>query len=671
MRQVEPHYLRGAAKTWTPPVVVTFDTETRWEAAGDDEVHRLRCWCARRRLRRPGRGDWPYTLDAHGETALDLAKFVEAAAELDSEVWVFAHNLAFDLTVSGLPFLLAELGWWVADVHLGEESCWWSLRKDGRRLMLTDSWSWVRCSLDQVAKDMGRRKVPLPDNDAPIGEWVKRCKKDVDLLDGCMETVMTWWEENDLGRFGVTGSGCGWASMRRAIPRRSLVVGPDPDRTPFERRALFGGRQEAYRTGQVSGVWSADYDMADAYLTTTLNNRLPTRCVGYLSVIPERFATSDVGPEDVIAEVEITTDRPVAPCRIGDEIWWPTGTFRTVLTGPEIRYVVSTGAKVTMRGGYLYRVDVTLADWAWWCLGVEHNRDGSTPPIVRRIAKGWARSVVGRFAARSSRVAHERPAEHLGWHLVTGNDLQTGAHLDVLTLGSVERTIIKDTEPDDGFPAITAFVEGITRANLGRILDSRDPRRLIQANTDGWWESRVVSTTAYVPECPVEGVRIVRKRLERTVTVLGPNHLRSASERRFAGVPRGARAIGDTEFTWHDWPSMRWQMENGTAGTFTRPKRTVTIAPGYVRRWCLADGETIAATAYLDPAGSNRLRPWSQTAGRMAGDELAPFQIEALARLTDTMPPLFLAAYDGTPKVPGRFRVRGTRSRSTPLARYA
>lgn len=631
----KPHYLRSSAKDWTPRVIVSLDTETTEFPDNDRLVHIIKCWVAKWRIRYDPDYRWPSVKVGQGTEPTQCCDLIEQATEIDNEVWVFAHNLGFDLSTTSLPFILSERGWTIRDVHLGEESCWWALARNGKRLVLTDSWSWLRCGLDDASKDVHKRKVPLPSNDDAMTTWFARCRKDVDILDAIMCQILDWWDANNLGRFGITGAGCGFTAMRAKIARRSILVGPDELRTPFERQALFGGRQEVYRVGEIKGAWSADYDLQSAYCNVALCYRLPTKHIRHLEQVDGQYLSSDVGPYDVIARCEITTTRPVAPCRIEHDIWWPTGTFQTVLTGPELRYVKSTGASVKLLEGELYRVDHTLSDWAYWCIGLINNRDNTVPPIIRRLAKGWSRSVVGRFAARTSQVLYERPATHLGWHLETGNVLSSGAHIDVLSMGGIERTIVRDVEPDDGFVAITAFVEGWCRAALGTILDSRPQHHLIQCNTDGWWEHSVIPAKSYVPETPLTGIPIVRKRLERVVTMLGANHLRTAKIEKLAGVSAEAESSDQITYNWHDWPGMRWQLENGTLGEFHRPPHTVELADSYVRRWVLANGETVPATACLTESGSNDLLPWSQTLGRRSTDVLARYQVPRLQALTD------------------------------------
>ena len=246
----KPHWLAPRGATKTPAVVVSFDTETAAETDDQGQVLRLRCWDAIVRVR-AGQGDHRGgTVARSGETAVELAETLESATGLTGEAWCFAHNLGFDLTVTSLPLVLAARGWGPDFMHLGDESCCFSMSTEGRRLVITDSWSWVRAPLGSIAKDIGMRKPRLPADDDTPQAWHRRCAHDVRILDRALTGLMDWWETADLGSFALTGSACGWRSLRAHVAPKAILVGTEEDRTPYERRALYGGRKEAWRGGR-------------------------------------------------------------------------------------------------------------------------------------------------------------------------------------------------------------------------------------------------------------------------------------------------------------------------------------------------------------------------------------------------------------------------------------
>lgn len=636
MREVKCHWLTPSGKTKTPDVILSFDTETSETDAGDHSVQRLRCWDAKLRVRHMPNAKRDFVKYYRGESAAVFANCVESIAEQHRETWVVAHNLSFDLSITSLPFILSERGWYVDGVHIGDESSWWVLKKDKHRVVITDSWSWVRCSLGTAAHDMKKRKVPLPTNADGLDVWHKRCKRDTDILDEIMLTILDWWDANDLGVFGLTGAACGWRTLRRCTPAKRLLVGPDGDRTAFERRSIYGGLKEVYGVGEFHDTWIADEDFNGAYVTAASAFPMPMLPVKAWCKMADLLTTPLPLNRDYIAEVEITTHRPCAPCRIGDEVWSPVGTFRATLAGPDVRYALSVADSVTVLSAQYYKTGFALSDWATWCLKVMTNDSGNVPPIVARVAKNWGRLTIGRFAARTSRVIGERPSMHLGWHLETGHDLDTGAVLEWLSMGGVERTIAKDLEGQDVFPAVLAFIEAHVRVALRRVMDHHPPELLLQCNTDGFWHMRASRLRTWGPAFVPWPFSVSRKALERSLLVKGPNHVLTPSERRYAGVPALALEDGDGRLKWRDWPGLRWQLEHGVTGEYHRPERDSVLAQHYVRRWVLATGETVPVTMICSGEGITSIEPWCRSWGVLDADYLAPYQVPTLQGINDT-----------------------------------
>ena len=655
----QPHWLRATKSDWSPDVVVCFDTETVEHADGPDKVLTLRCWDATARLRHGKAPAWPRGWKGSGETAAELCDFLVDASGATGEAWALAHNLGFDLAVTAAPLELAKRGWDLDACSIGDDSTWWAMKRDGHRIVLADSWSWLVCSLDVAARDIGRRKVRLPGNDAPLSTWHRRCRQDVALLDELIGQMLDWWDAERIGRWGITGASTGWAAMRRQLHGAKVLVGPDDLRTATEREAQFGGRREVWRIGKFTGTFVADWDFELAHLRIAAHHLLPERPAGRF----DRMGDDEpIGPDsrtNVIARCTVSTDRPVAPCRIGDDIWWPDGTFATVLTGPEITFARAQGAKVDVHSGWRYVMGYALRDWAAWTLSLLAARSDQVPPPVRRMAKGWARSVVGRFASHSSRVVESGRCGAGQWELEPGRMLGTNQPFEILRFAGREMTIYHDLDGPDCFPAVTAFVESYCRVALGEMLAARPANRLLQCNTDGWWETRAALSEKERPAPVPLPHNLVRKALVRSVMVWGPNHVAGEGWRRLAGVAADATKNDAGGWSWHDWPTLRTALGDGAPGTYRRPGRKLTLAQHYARRWVLTTGETVNPTAVVDRYGVNALVPWAATLGRLEGDELAPAQDPRLDQLRGEEPyPPVILHQDGY-GVPGRAETAG------------
>ena len=637
-RVARPHWLQVAGHTRTPKTIVTFDTETQMQLRDGSEILTLRCWDARIRVRAGQLPGADVTVDHKGEAPAGLVDVLEAAVTVGGEAWAFAHNLGFDLTVTSLPLILTERGWRSEFVNIGDESCVFVFRGDAGRLVVTDSWSWLRCSLAQAAGDVGMRKTRLPADGDGLKEWHARCAHDVQILDRLLADLLDWWDGTQLGGFAVTSAACGWRSLRARIQPRTVLVGPDGNRTRLEREAIFGGRKEVWRVGEITGRWVDDFDLVAAHLTTMANLPMPCRPLRGDRVNPALDPLQPPEEFGTVCRVEIITRTPCAPLRVGDDVWWPVGRFRTVLTSAELAHVLQVADKVECLAAAWYWLTDDLTAWGQWCEQLLAQPDPGTPKVVRRVAKGWGRSVPGRFALSTSQLIAERPATKHGWALETGHDLDTGDPIEIVTYGGVERTYRKDQDGTDVSPVVLAFVEGYVRAGIGETIASRPPENMLQVNTDGWWEMRGRSCGKVYGASAPPPWTVARKATTRKVTLYGPNHVQAPGDRRLAGVPKDAEQQLDGTFAWHDWPGLRWQLQHSRPGEYVRPGREMLLADHYCRRWVLDTGETVPVTVTSDRRGRPALLPWSLTAGRRCDDRLADHQVPALAQLADRGP---------------------------------
>lgn len=221
-------------------------------------------------------------------------------------------------------------------------------------------------------------------------------------------------------------------------------------------------------------------------------------------------------------------------------------------------------------------------------------------------------------------------------------------------MGGVERTIAKDIDGGDVSPAVLAFVEAHVRVALGQQMDSRPTNKLLQCNTDGWWESGANRLRTYGPEFVPWPFKVVRKALTRSLLVRGPNHVLTPQERRYAGIPEDSVEDTKGRMHWRDWPGLRWQLEHGKQGEYHRPDASASISEHYVRRWVLDSGETIPVTTTVNQEGVTSIEPFQRSWGVLEADVLQNYQVSTLTKLNDKDRDLSDVVPDALPEQPGR-----------------
>lgn len=643
-RPPKTHWLRENSLERSPHRVLVVDTETSPLDPDDPERQVLRLWCARLERRRGVDPRKPRLDEFTGTTAGELADLIEGLARSDHALWVFTHNLNFDLAVTQLPVHLATRGWRVTEGALTTDSPWCRMAKGSRRLAIADTWSWLPTSVEKLGQLVRLRKLPLPHGADPEAAWWERCRRDVAITHKALAQVMDWWDAGHYGNWSITGPATGWSSYRHRRPAPRVLIEPDPVARELEARAISGGRRQVNRVGRLADGLYADLDLATAHLTVMSECRLPFRRVRAFDSLDVNDGRLSAVSLDVLAECVVATRTPRYPWDSGLGWFYPTGRFSTVLAGPELRDAAQRGELVSIGRGYVYGMRPHMADWARWVASLLAIESPDVPPAVRLMAKHWTRSVPGKWGGHASEVLERVPDPRPGWGLERGFVSDGRRPASFLLVGGERWTVLADQWADDAFPAILAWVQSYTRVAMGRIMDALGPA-VVSCNTDGALVDvnaalaldglqaprggasptrKLQALAAYCvgldPELEPFMVRV--KSAATSVRVISPQHLILDGERHLAGVPQRAQTLGGGRYRFTQWPKLRVQLQRERPVGYTTQRRTVDLSGVPAPGWLWANGDVTPveldgdqvvplASSYLDsPLGdAHRLAP--------------------------------------------------------------
>jgi hypothetical protein len=684
------HYLSSNDSTWTPPAVLTLDTETR-VIQEYPEIQELRCWHVRADYRLGKNRLAGEHVEGSGLTADDLAKRVSKWANRWAETWIYAHNLNFDLTVTKLPLLLASHGWVTSDMALDGARPWMILQHDNRKLVIADSYSVWPVPLAELANATGIEKPPLPDND-DLDTWIARCAADTLILHTALLTAMNWHDANQLGRWALTGASTGWNTMRhlqaaktskraRTARQRLGLPGVDPAAQPVvidttaeaianDRLAIYGGRRETWRWGKLRPGTYHELDFERAYQTIMANCPLPRKRGRWFDSLPldSRLIDDPVHQWGIIAECEIETDTPRWPCRIAvntsepppgtppnateppadpkTRVFYPVGRFSTVLAGPDIAEARRLGCLRRVGHGQVHQLGHAARPWATWSLAAQD--DPATPAVVRLALKHQGRAVAGKWAARSWSKSVIGLSTTYGWAYEDVYIHETQTRGAIIDLAGTKFLSVPGADGDNAYPAVLAFIESYTRVALGRAIERLGASVVVQCDTDGMIADTTRWTTADTMGEAAAGtgithrgglsealattyevtapLRLRAKTAYRNLEIVGPQHLTLDGHKRWSGVPGGAERQADGSYTAWTWPKLAWQLANGDRRGYTRIVQTYRLANSYAPGWLLTDGTVAAPEARLAASGGSELVPYSESRYAARGDQLAPGQ---------------------------------------------
>lgn len=668
---VPVHYLRPNETEWTPPCVIYLDTETRTVPRSMPEVLTLRLWCARLIDRRPTRARKQVTINGNGQNAAELVEHIDRCFIGRQTIWLFAHNLSFDLTTTRLPMALTATGWDITDAAVGGAAPWMRFAKGARRLALLDSGSWLPMKLDLVAKHLGMVKPDLPAETDSAQAWLDRCWADVDILAAAMGQILDWWDAEGLGRFNVTGASCGWNAFRHTPTGQRIVIDPAPAAVAADRAANYGGRRGVWRVGDVRVGELLELDITAAYPSTAARLPLPVQRVSPFVSMPvdDWKVTSDRW--GVIAEVELETDVPRWPVRWGGAVWYPTGRFRTTLAGPEIAEAARSGALRHIGPGYLHKLGGAMMPWARWCLATQAGQNPAAPPAAELVAKHWGRAVIGKWASRSFIRTELGPSPIDGWHYEETWDNASQTRSGFVDIAGRRWYVTASAQPDNAYPGIQAWVESAVRVRLSRVIELLGPTIVVQCDTDGLiiikdelikWaralpkngrtprnDDKLIALALQTLNSGIEPLTIRVKASHSQARILGPQHVELPTGRRFSGLPKHATRTGENTYRALMWPKLQWQMTHNPGEGYMRPEVESVIAGPYAAGWVLSTGRVVPVLMRIDADGSNQVVPWDFMPRDTGDSALASIQHRLLDELNQTVRATFPLIEQGHP----------------------
>jgi hypothetical protein len=588
----QTHWLKVQGSLRYPRWIVTLDCEARIEYENTRQHHRLRCAVACFDRIDSETGEVEKTEWIETDDAAELWRWITERTKADRRTVVFAHNLGYDLMVTGALEQLPALGWQARHFSLDSYRCWARYMKGRRGLALVDTWSFYPSSLERIAGMLNLRKLALPAQDAPEEQWVARCRRDVEITRQMVLELLGYLERNELGGFKLTGPAQASAAFRHHFLReKDLLVHDHSAAIDAERAAASTGRVEAWRHGRQKG-WIYEWDYRMAYAHLARRAQLPVKLLGFKLDLSSDDVARFRDHYELLCEVDVETEVPVIPTRTDNGILWPVGKFSSTCWDVELQLLESEGGSYHVRKAWIYKRAPALKEWADWIIGRLDGPKREESQLQQLMLKAWSRSLIGRFGLRYPNLEQIGTADNYEISIVPQlygdsdelrNEIQIGRELFVQH-GAVEGK--------DSMPALMSYVMAMGRVELWLAMRLAGLENVAYVDTD----SLLVNAEGHArllklaDASPSYNLRYVKRHSK--VDVLGPRRLLLNGRPKIAGLPSSAIRVGADSWKVEMWESPRGAISRGRAAELVVSVHTFTLRSPDHRRRHLRAGRT-------------------------------------------------------------------------------
>lgn len=386
----------------------------------------------------------------------------------------------------------------IVSYQIGAKSITWV---SGRQYFTADE--------EDLAKSIGFEWAPVPAQ-APNTVSVSRgpwCRAKLWLH--LFRDLSEWWREVGGGPWGYTAGHLGMQFFRKRLAPRIVCTHTQPQVKAMECRAIFAGRASTWFVGDIGSprerhaalvpppprsyrgwipgpVFSLDVRSMYPWLLAT--QYFPTKWVGLRGRMELPEALDHAEGMGIIADVVMDCQHPEYPCRLDDRIVYPTGVFRTTLTGAELAVAIKAGDVASVEQAALYAMGRPFQTMAEDLLFERQEARRKGAGAWELFVKLLSNAFTGKLAQRGGRWEQrpEVPPER-DWGEFLGTSGATGRQPIYKAVAGLVSEFVYDEAFGRPLGFCYAYLTAYARLHMRQLRQHAPPDTIISQDTDGLW----------------------------------------------------------------------------------------------------------------------------------------------------------------------------------------
>ena len=312
-------------------------------------------------------------------------------------LYVFAHNVGFDIRVLGLPRFFEKLGFESEPPIINEKMFLWKVKTPKGTIQFIDTANIGVRSVKQIGEILDYPKGEIDFNTKNERLLRKYCIRDVEIIEKYTLNHLKFLYDNKLGGFRSTLASQALAIFRYKFMSNPPYIHNHLDTIELERDAYHGGRTECFHIGKPPGDKFYYLDINSMYPYVMMNDKLPVRLVGYYENVDINWLNHRKDRFYHIIRCEVDTDEPIYAIKREGKLVFPTGKFEVVLHDCEILHALDRGHIKYIYNLAQYEFGPVFKDYIefFYPLKKQYSIENNKP--YRDIVKLFLNALYGKF----------------------------------------------------------------------------------------------------------------------------------------------------------------------------------------------------------------------------------------------------------------------------------
>jgi len=541
------HALRKNHTKTFPVKILYLDTETKHNQGDGYEKHRLKlawtCYVERRPSLPADTELWkkwtkPYPFCRH----------IESLTHDKTLLYIFAHNIFFDLQASDFFYYFTKWGWELDFIYDSGTTYCLVIHKGKKTIKALSTTNFYNTTVKKLGVMLNHPKLDIDFNTTDDMALSAYCKRDVEIIKKAMENYFMFIKQYDLGRFTMTRASQAFTAYRHRFMDRKIYIHSNKKVQELEQSAYIGGRVECFYLGKVPGGPFVSLDINSMYPYIMKHCFVPVRLLDYRVNVPLDIVEESLLYRCGIADVVINTDVPIYPVRSNGKIVFPIGTIRTSLCTPELQEALKRGHITHVYSYASYEKAVIFRDYVdfFYALRMQYKKDDDF--IHQELCKNFLNYLYGKFGQYRPLTDETKDKTCDGYYRMETIDLVTGKkEIEYKLFNTVVRTKGREVA-SSSLLALAAHITAYARLYLWNIIEGVGYDRVLYCDTDSikLRKDNLKYLKHNIDQHELGALKVEGEFEE--FEIYGPKSYRTEHVQRLKGIPQSARKIGDNMF---------------------------------------------------------------------------------------------------------------------------
>jgi hypothetical protein len=480
-----------------------------------------------------------------------------------SKTYLVSHNIVVDFIPMQGFMILPAMGWKFTKLIWRQRVVIMTWEKDTSKLIIMNNGNLFDGSISEWGKVFGVEKLSMPDDKAPMSEWLPYCMRDTEIVVMMWDNLLGFLDTHDLGNFQLTKASLALTAYKHRFTDTPISIHKDEQVITHERNSYHGGRFEAFQVGNFTEGDYYNLDITSMYGWIESKYPVPYELRGYADSCDMATLKYALDKYAVIAQVDLDLAEPIIPIKENGKVSFPTGLVTGVLCSPELSYCLEKGYIKDVSAISWYYQEPVLKRYADYFLGIKQQYEDEGNKPMRQLSKLYLNSLYGKFAQHGfidDIIGECDPGEY---QIIYNYDVSTDSYSQLCHYCGQIHQVTETPIAYNSMVALASHITAYGRMYLWQLIKCAGLENVYHVATD----SLVVNDLGYQNLSPyvkpgmpgylkLEGI-------SKGLTIKDVNDTIFDGKVKIKGIPKTAIQIGENDYQLETWPSMTSLIRKG------------------------------------------------------------------------------------------------------------